>query len=397
MAKQEHVSILEKGVAAWNKWRNSNPKIYPDLARAHFGGANLAGAELHGVDLHEATLDFVKADGADFHEANLKGATFRGGVVLTRANFNLADLTGAYLRDADLRKANLSLANLRQSNLRGCELSGANLKSADLTFANLIGAALFEVDLRTANISAADLTGADLRGALLSETMLDGTDLTAAVIGYTKFVDVDLSTAKGIGTITHNGPSSIGIDSIYRSRGKIPIKFLRHVGIPENFIEFMSSLAGSALEFHSCFISYSNRDHEFVERLHADLQSNGVRCWFAPENLKIGDLFRKRIDEAIHLHDKLLIVLSDNSVRSPWVEKEVETAFEKECQQNRTVLFPIRLDDAVMETEQAWAADIRRMRHIGDFHNWKIHDSYKKAFDRLLRDLKSEDKIKSPV
>ena len=84
-------------------------------------------------------------------------------------------------------------------------------------------------------------------------------------------------------------------------------------------------------------------------------------------------------------------------LKSPWVEKEVETAFEKERQQSRTVLFPIRLDDAVMETEQAWAADIRRMRHIRDFHNWKIYDSYKKAFDRLLRDLKAEDKIKSPV
>ncbi|HZU32981.1 MAG TPA: pentapeptide repeat-containing protein [Candidatus Angelobacter sp.] len=73
MAKQEHVNILEKGVAVWNEWRNSNPKTYPDLARAHFGGANLAGAELHGVDLQEATLDFVKADGADFMRLILRG------------------------------------------------------------------------------------------------------------------------------------------------------------------------------------------------------------------------------------------------------------------------------------------------------------------------------------
>jgi hypothetical protein len=48
------------------------------------------------------------------------------------------------------------------------------------------------------------------------------------------------------------------------------------------------------------------------------------------------------------------------------VEKEVETAFEKERKQGRTVLFPIRLDNAVMEAEEAWAADIRRTRHIGD-------------------------------
>jgi hypothetical protein len=31
------------------------------------------------------------------------------------------------------------------------------------------------------------------------------------------------------------------------------------------------------------------------------------------------------------------------------------------------------------------------MRHIGDFSNWKAHDSYRAAFQRLLRDLKAED------
>jgi hypothetical protein len=54
------------------------------------------------------------------------------------------------------------------------------------------------------------------------------------------------------------------------------------------------------------------------------------------------------------------------------------------------VLFPVRLDDAVMDAQAGWAADIRRTRHIGDFQNWKAHDLYSKAFERLLRDLKSE-------
>jgi hypothetical protein len=140
----------------------------------------------------------------------------------------------------------------------------------------------------------------------------------------------------------------------------------------------------------SCFISYSSSDQEIAERLHADLINARVKCWFAPEDLKTGDKLRPAFDEAIQKHDKLMVLLSEHSVQSPWVEKEVETAFEKERQQKRTVLFPIRLDDAVMETDQAWAADIRRTRHIGDFRNWKDHDAYKKAFDRLLRDLKAE-------
>ncbi|MGD0227200.1 MAG: TIR domain-containing protein [Terriglobia bacterium] len=81
--------------------------------------------------------------------------------------------------------------------------------------------------------------------------------------------------------------------------------------------------------------------------------------------------------------------LSENSIRRPWVEDEVEAALEKEHKQNKLVLFPIRLDDAVMETDQARAASLRRTRHIGDFLAWKDHDQYQKSFERLLRDLKA--------
>ncbi|HZP00539.1 MAG TPA: toll/interleukin-1 receptor domain-containing protein [Terriglobia bacterium] len=51
-------------------------------------------------------------------------------------------------------------------------------------------------------------------------------------------------------------------------------------------------------------------DEDFAKRLHADLQQSNVRCWFAPEDLKIGDKFRKRIDESIRIYDKLMVILS---------------------------------------------------------------------------------------
>ena len=43
-----------------------------------------------------------------------------------------------------------------------------------------------------------------------------------------------------------------------------------------------------------------------------------------------------------------------------------------------------------MAADEAWAAEIRRTRHIGDFTRWKDHDAYTTAFDRLLRDLKAQ-------
>lgn len=155
--------------------------------------------------------------------------------------------------------------------------------------------------------------------------------------------------------------------------------------VPKDFATANSS------RFYSCFISYSSKDQEFAEHLRAELLAKGVRCWFAAEDLKIGDKFRTRIDESIRSYDKLLLVLSAESIQSPWVEDEVEAASERERQQREAVLFPIRLDDSVMECPQAWASSIRRERHIGDFRNWRIADVFEKAFERLLRDLKSEE------
>ncbi|GHO93037.1 hypothetical protein KSF_030850 [Reticulibacter mediterranei] len=165
---------------------------------------------------------------------------------------------------------------------------------------------------------------------------------------------------------------------------------MRGTGAPDAFIDYMRSLVARPIEYYTCFISYSSQDHNFAERLYADLQHKGVRCWFAPENLKIGDKFRSRIDESIRMHDKLLLVLSEHSVKSDWVETEVETAFEKEYRTNRLALFPIKLDETVMHTNKAWAADIRRTRHIGDLTHWKDHDAYQQGLHRLLRDLKQE-------
>ena len=145
----------------------------------------------------------------------------------------------------------------------------------------------------------------------------------------------------------------------------------------------------STSPYHSCFICYSHQDQEFAKKLYADLQKERVQCWFAQEDLKMGDEIRQTIDEAILQHAKLLVVLSEHSVESTWVSDEVEAGFEEERRnKNKPMLFPIRLDEAVMNTRRAWAAAIRRTRWIGDFREWKSDGEYQSSLARLLRDLK---------
>jgi len=106
----------------------------------------------------------------------------------------------------------------------------------------------------------------------------------------------------------HFGPSTVGIDTIYKSKGKIPEVFLRGCGVPDDMIGYIGSIAG-AIQYFSCFISYSTKDQAFADRLYADLQAKGVRCWFAPHDVKPARKIHEQIDEAIRMHDKLLLIL----------------------------------------------------------------------------------------
>ena len=153
---------------------------------------------------------------------------------------------------------------------------------------------LTEADLAGAQLSRAHLAKADLSMAYLARAHFTGAYFTKASIGWTIFVDVDLSTVRGLETVRHGGPSTIGIDTLYRSQGNISEVFLRGAGVPDDMITYIKSLVGQPFQYYSCFISYSSRDDALAQRLHADLQDKGVRCWFAPEDLKIGDEFRSR-------------------------------------------------------------------------------------------------------
>ncbi len=74
---------------------------------------------------------------------------------------------------------------------------------------------------------------------------------------------------------------------------------------------------------------------------------------------------------------------------SQWVEQEVKKALEKERDENRLMLFPICLDQAVFETDAGWASFLKNNRHIGDFTQWQDPEAYQRAFERWLRDLKT--------
>jgi hypothetical protein len=114
--------------------------------------------------------------------------------------------------------------------------------------------------------------------------------------------------------------------------------------------------------------------------------------------MKGGEKIHEQIFSAIQVHDKLLLILSKESMASEWVATEIRRARRVEREQNRRKLFPIRLVDFDRikqwecfdaDTGKDLAVELREY-FIPDFSNWKDHDAFEAAFARLLKDLKTE-------
>src|SRR5579885_937922 len=131
---------------------------------------------------------------------------------------------------------------------------------------------------------------------------------------HTVFVDLDLRTVKGLITIDHRGPSRVELYTIRLPQDDSAIHFLKGAGMSKKWIDFWHMTMMHPVQYHSLFISYSNQDEGLARRLYADLKTRGVQCWFAPEDMKIGDKIRTRIDEAVHRQDKLLLLLSESAL-----------------------------------------------------------------------------------
>ncbi len=334
MANKEHLMILKDGVDAWNRWRADNIGILPDLS---------------GVDLVNESL--------------------------TRADLTMTDLKGARLWIVNLVEANLFKADLTGADLSGAILVGANLSYANLSNATLDGAELVDTNFGYANLNEASFI--------------------SAIVGGTIFVSNDLSQVAGLETVVHCGPSSIGVDTIYMSKGEILEDFLIGVGLSNDFVNYLLSVEIKPLDFYKCFISFTESDNEFAERLYNDLKAFGVKCWRWKEDAKWGRTLMRSIDEAVNAYDKVVVICSEKSLMAPAVLREIERALQKEDELERRsevdeVLFPVRLDDYIFTGWHHHRKSDVVAKNVGDFRNWKDSKVYRLNLERLLRDLKAQ-------
>jgi hypothetical protein len=346
MADNKQLKRLKNDINEWNFWRNSNPDIKIDLSNADLIGTNLMGANLE----------------------------------------------RAYIREANLNSANLSDANFTMTNLRKADVSKADLGGANLTWAKLDGTNLMGADLRWANLNGAHLVGANLRKAR---------------IGFTGLGEIDLSETIGLEEVRHHYESHMSTSTLQLSTGKIPDVFLRGCGLSDWEIEsaklYRPGLSAKevndilyriydlrenqAIQINPLFISYSHKDRPFVDEMENHLNEKGIRFWRDIHDAVAGPL-EKMVDKAMRMNPTVLLILSENSVKSDWVEHEALLARGLEQELGRDVLCPVALDDAWKEC--SWPERLREHimeYNILDFSKWKNRVEFVKVFKKLLAGL----------
>jgi hypothetical protein len=318
------------------------------------------------------------------------------------ANLSKADLSGAVLNWADLRGADLS-----GSVLRGAQLTASQLRGADLSEADLSGAHLSESDLSEADLREANLSGASLRKANLCQAVLRGAELGGARSDETLWADLDLSVAKGLESIRHAAPSTIGADTFRKSKGRLPEIFLRGCGLSdwevrnarlydpdlspadvgETQEEVHQLLTRGIVQTSPVFISHSADDAAFVDAIAAGLDELGIRYW-RDEKEPAADQTEDFLDRSSSLNPTVLIVLSKRCVKTAWLQAEVMAGLRLSSKLKRAALCLIAIDDGWKAAP--WAREIQDQAKghvVVDFAKWQNDDVFSERFARLLEGL----------
>lgn len=98
------------------------------------------------------------------------------------------------------------------------------------------------------------------------------------------------------------------------------------------------------------FLSHSSKDKPFVRQLAADLSANGITVWLDEQMIRVGDSIVEKIGQGLAASDYFLIALSNHSVGSEWVKRELSQALIQEIESRKIKVLPLKLSECEMPT-----------------------------------------------
>ena len=407
MANMELVQIVKRGRDAVAAWREENPNQQLDLNACYMSHTRIPMVNLRGADMRDGDFMGAMVRRADLSNSYLNDAHFYR-ADLREVNLSRAIAPGANLRGADLRNANLAGINLdrgtlSEANLSGADLTNANLDRANLDRANLSGANLTGASFNGANLSRTNLSGAtlneaDFYEAVLNDAVTGEADFHNCIIGYTVFQNCAMDAAVGLDSVRHDAPSTIGLDTLLRSRGALPESFILGSGVPIAVAGIQESVADAPVTTLEVHISCANGDVEFARQLEANLRAQGVRSWVFAEGFRGNPLVDRRatsgeeeIERWVRHYDRLVVVCTAAGLDSETVRNDITAAQEAERSSDQWTMFLVD-SDGVMGAGRNRAARLLKEEHrVFDLTGQAAgSEEYAAALSELIENLRQE-------
>ena len=128
------------------------------------------------------------------------------------------------------------------------------------------------------------------------------------------------------------------------------------------------------------FISYTQSDRSFARKITNDLRIHGHTVWIDESEINIGDPLVEKIRHALDSIDYVIVILSKASIKSEWVKKELDIAFNREIEEKRILILPIIIEPRVK------LPGFLKGKLYGDFSR---EDDYAEKLELLLRSLRN--------
>lgn len=121
------------------------------------------------------------------------------------------------------------------------------------------------------------------------------------------------------------------------------------------------------------FLSHSSKDAKVAKQIAEGLRAMSYPVWYSDWAIAPSQSIVDKINEALARSDTLIVLLSENSVKSKWVERELNTALMSELSGEGVTVIPILIEDCeIPET-------LRAVRYI-DMRS----DAFQRGFIQLL-------------
>lgn len=133
--------------------------------------------------------------------------------------------------------------------------------------------------------------------------------------------------------------------------------------------------------YHGIFLSHTSDDKPFVRDLKSKLEAHGVsEIWLDEAEIDIGDSLTKKIDEGLKKTKYIGVVLSPRSIKSPWVERELEIAINREISTGEVAVLPLLYEKCDLPA-------FLKGKLYADFTSPQQYDQ---SIEKLLRRLKKK-------